>query len=121
MKRKFLLFSLFLFIIGNLLTSCTSEDTIYNKPDIESSETEVTVQKLPPLTEELSTEDANTVVKLFLKDSATRAFSNKTIKNTIQVKGDNSETAFYAVNFNEGGYILVSATTKYHPILAEVE
>lgn len=51
------------------------------------------------------------------KQSETKSFS--LIRNIITVRGKDGTPAVYAVNFNDG-YILVSATKEYYPILAEV-
>lgn len=45
--------------------------------------------------------------------------SSGSVREVIAIKGENGEPAIYAVNFDDG-YILVSATKKYYPVLAEV-
>lgn len=49
----------------------------------------------------------------------TRGGVNKTVKSVIPVEED-EQTLLYGVNF-EDGYLLISGTKNYYPILAEVE
>lgn len=47
---------------------------------------------------------------------------SKSIKNVVTVYGEDGNEAFYAVNYTEdGGFMIVSATRNYHPVLAIVD
>lgn len=100
--------------------SCNNESAPEMSVDNSLSK-EASIEKLPSDIEDLSLSDAETVANLFNKKSATRSQQEKTIKNVIAINGKDGNPAIYAVNFNEDGYILVSATTKYYPILATVD
>ena len=74
--------------------------------------------KIPKEAVALTLKDAENVALMYLKkQSETKSFS--LIRNIITVRGKDGTPAVYAVNFNDG-YILVSATKEYYPILAEV-
>lgn len=122
MKRKKNSLILSALFSGCILTSCANEDTL-STIDVNDmdQDREIFMSKLKSDAVELSAKDAGAVTKLFLNGSATRSFSDKTIRNILPVDGSDSNVAFYAVNFKEGGYVIISATTKYFPILAEVE
>lgn len=111
-----------LIAMGLLLVtiSCNNESAPEMSVDSSLSK-EASIEKLPSDVEDLSLSDAETVANLFNKKSATRSQQEKTIKNVIAINGKDGNPAIYAVNFNEDGYILVSATTKYYPILATVD
>lgn len=67
-------------------------------------------------TTKVSVDDALNVAKLF-KSTETR--SVKSVKGIETIKNDNEEPFMYVVNFdNNQGFILVSATRDYYPVLA---
>lgn len=115
-------FSSILVAMGLLLVtiSCNNESAPEMSVDNSLSK-EASIEKLPSDIEDLSLSDAETVANLFNNKSTTRSQQEKTIKNVIAINGKDGNPAIYAVNFNEDGYILVSATTKYYPILATVD
>lgn len=43
------------------------------------------------------------------------------IKNIVELKDKNNLTAFYAVNLVEGGYFLIAADDRSHPIMGLVD
>jgi hypothetical protein bfra3_23100 len=119
MKKILLLFSI---ILVSFLMACNTDS------DIKIYELKKNVFDDIPNTGELSADildlkesDARTVANVFIKNDKTRGAGNKSIKNVVPIPNKNNSTAIYAVNFNEGGYILISATTKYYPVLAVVE
>lgn len=71
---------------------------------------------------DLTENDAVAVANIFSKSMAETKSSYGTlpVKDVVTIKGGDGEPVIYAVNYLDG-YILVSATKKYHPILAEVE
>lgn len=80
-----------------------------------------TENRLPVDLKELTAFDAKRLAGIFSEKDKTRGTRGKSIKNAIVIKDSNGEPAIYAVNFYEGGYLLISATTNYIPILAIVE
>ena len=67
----------------------------------------------------LSKEDAMSVAAIFADANLTRSGSRQ-VRNVVAINDETGNPLMYAVNFDEG-YILVSATRKYFPVLAEVE
>lgn len=118
METKKLLFGMA--SVMALLCACENgseisiQEELKTKPIIET-------KKLSFDTEKLSPSDAQTVAGLYNLRSITRSDETKTVKNVITINDKDGEPAIYAVNFNEDGYILISATTKYYPILATVD
>lgn len=103
------------------LTSCSNDFPI----EISQSEPlKEGVKKLKRLTKEtvdLSENDAEIVANLFKRrNKSTRSYGNQDIKEIIPIKNENGESLIYAVNFTDG-YIFVSASKKYYPILAMID
>ncbi len=70
---------------------------------------------------QLTTSDAGKVARLFFKgNSDSRASSDVTVKNVVTIQDSEGNPAIYAVNLDDG-YLLVSATKSYYPILAQVD
>ena len=95
-----------------------------NQPlfDIQSEVNEMKeqCQKRPQDLLDLSEDDVRTVANLFIGSYyQTRSDNVKEIKSILPVYGEEG-ILMYAVNFHDG-YILISATTNYYPILAIVE
>lgn len=55
---------------------------------------------------------------IFLRKNGSAANITKTITNINEVKNDSGSTSFYIINYNEGGFILLSADNRINPILA---
>ena len=95
-----------------------------NQPlfDIQSEVNEMKEQRqrIPQDLLDLSEDDVRTVANLFIGSYyQTRSENVKEIKSILPVYGEEG-ILMYAVNFNDG-YILISATTNFYPILAIVE
>jgi hypothetical protein len=61
---------------------------------------------------------------LFKNSGATNsrvANSNKTIKDVIEHQTQKNQTAFYVINYNEGGFAVIAADNRISPILAYSE
>ncbi len=43
--------------------------------------------------------------------------TKKTIKNSTEIKNNNGKVSFYVINYNEGGFVLLSADKRTRPIL----
>ena len=81
---------------------------------------------IPADIKDLDSSQAEIVAQIYLNKARTRSSSRnipnaESIKSIIPIRTENRELAIYAVNFNGGGYILVSASTEFYPILAEIE
>ena len=69
----------------------------------------------------LSADDAVKVANLFNHGTVlTKSETLKEVRDVVPVKDDSGRTLMYAVNYADG-YDLISATKKYHPVLAMVE
>ena len=71
----------------------------------------------------LTADDAVTVAQMFCsKEGKTKSGGSKIVEDVATLSGKDGSANMYAVNFsNDEGFILVSATKKFFPILAEVE
>ena len=91
---------------------------------LEVENSDVDVLKLSPTDTILDANAASCVANLFLKQNPTmtKSSKDKQIDSVIPYLGAADHPLFYAVNFsNDQGFILVSATRKFYPILAVVE
>ncbi len=105
--------------IMSIITSCHNESD-YVQTQLLDTDSEI--QKgINPETTELTAEDAKIVALMYNCENNTRSVTHKDVKNVVAIRDEKGEPSIYAVNFNKDGYILVSATTRYYPILAEVE
>lgn len=69
----------------------------------------------------LSEVDAVIVAGLFAgSELSTKSHEFKTVKDVVTINDASGVPAMYAVNYTDG-YILVSATKNYYPIIAEVD
>lgn len=70
---------------------------------------------------ELSAGDAATVARIFHNGNRpTRAGSGEVVRNVVTIPDAAGRPALYAVNLKEG-YLLISATKRYYPILAQID
>ncbi len=76
--------------------------------------------KLDRLIEDLTIEDAGIVAEIYMNSNGnTRSGILPVVKNIIPIKDFSGKVSLYAVNFSDG-YILISASTNYYPIVADV-
>lgn len=102
------------------IVACSDNIAEYTNVTISETETHE-ITKLPNDLKDLNQSDAETVAAIYLYDKYTRSNHNKTIKNTSVILGEDNKPCMYAVNFNEDGFMLISATTKYYPIIAIID
>lgn len=69
---------------------------------------------------DISESDAITVANIFAKQNYGSRAASKIVKNVVPINASAGTPALYVVNFTDG-YVIVSATKKMVPILAEVE
>lgn len=114
MKRFIILSVLFSF------ASC-SQDVIEISSDEKPIVNTAGDNKLSRDTESLSISDAVCVSDMYLSSlPRTKADSRSSVCDVITLTDAKGNPAIYALNYDDG-YILVSATKKYFPIIADVE
>ena len=70
----------------------------------------------------VSVEDARNVAELFTVKDAPRTRVSKSVKEIITIEGEVNKPSMYIINYdNEQGFLLVSATKNFQPILAYAE
>lgn len=119
MKRFFLFFSII------ALVACSKENTIQEDLlDVNSTPViDISQLRINSENSSITSDEAVNVVKIanILGRINTKSISRQ-IDNVVPVLVDNDVPALYAVNFkNNEGFILVSASKNYYPILADVE
>jgi len=105
-------------ILSFILAACAKEDVLMTSHTIAMGPDPI---GLTSHLDSLSSEDAEIVAKIYSRDGCSTKSSERTISSVIPVANADDEIVLYAVNFKEGGYLLVSATKQYYPILADVE
>lgn len=55
------------------------------------------------------------------KQSDNSESTKKTIKNLNEIKNEKGKTSFYTINYNEGGFIILSADKRIEPIIGYSE
>ncbi|MDX1830499.1 MAG: C10 family peptidase [Lutibacter sp.] len=99
-----ILFSLFLF-------SCSQNNEIGNS-NIQSSKYFVKLSEAKTIADNLS---------FPVNDKTLKAkginYTSKNVKNINEIKNENGVNSFYVINFEEGGYIILSADKRIPPIL----
>lgn len=111
-----------LLCVAGLLTACQEETDVLQ---IISNDTETIVTE-PRQTDafqaSIDESEAKNVAALFIsKNAKTRSISLE-VDYVQAIIDKQSRTLMYAINFsNDKGYVLVSATKKYYPILAYAE
>ncbi len=106
-------------LVSSILASC--QKNVYSNED-SSDKVASSRIGISRASTELSSSDAETVAKLYLGEQNQLQTKNsaKSIKNIVTVTDSTGKPAIYAINFNDG-FIWISATKDYYPILAEVE
>lgn len=69
---------------------------------------------------DINLEDAGIVASLFNQQNKRTRSENSNIRNIVTLIDANGNPSIYAVNF-EDGYMLISATKKYYPVLAIID
>ena len=105
-------------LLATLLLFACGDDKYMGNYDYLNSDTEVSVT----IDEEtfVSLELATSVAEAFLsvevaKKGAAKSFANASVET---VKDKNNNPSMYVVNYPEGGWVIVSATRNYVPVLA---
>ena len=80
--------------------------------------------KLSSDSDTINEKDAINVAKLFnvFNGSTTKSNISKEIENVVPITDDLGNVAMYAVNYKfNNGYLLISASKNYYPVLADVD
>ncbi|MFN3271839.1 MAG: C10 family peptidase [Cloacibacterium caeni] len=101
------LFLSFLFTL-----SCSENDEIFEKNKISNDENFVNFSEAKKIASNI------TFTNFSNKAKKSSDASQKKIESINEVKSDNTKTAFYVINYIEGGYILLSSDKRTQPILA---
>ena len=112
-----------LFAVAIMLLCCYSCSDVVDINMEESSMSKVRIDRLfiEPEKSELSKEDAGIVAKLLVKGKQTKG-EQLSIREIIVVNDDDLEPMYYIVNYsNDQGFVIVSATKNYVPILGYFE
>ncbi|MDE5677484.1 Spi family protease inhibitor [Phocaeicola sp.] len=106
----------FLILLSLYLLSCTSDIIM---EDNSQEVTENCLKQSENLrTTELTCSDAQKIASIFQHRTQSRAVKN-VIKDINTITDNQSNPLMYIINYeNNGGYVIVSATKKYYPILA---
>jgi hypothetical protein len=102
------------------LISCTENEDLFNKQNRVSTSEYFDKRLISRSTSNISKNDAENIANIFFSPSITKAQpSNISIKEVICIKDKEDEPAFYILNYlSNNGFIIVSATKNYPPILA---
>lgn len=117
MIRLFKLYSISAFLLL-ILFSCQTQ-IIQNEIE-ELAQVESPTWRISKESTVLTSEDAMKVAMQFSSSGLPETRGKEFVRSIVPVKGDNEESLLYGVNF-EDGYLLISGTKNYYPILAEVE
>ena len=109
MKKSFEIACLF------ALIGCSSE----MPPELpeENRDTDIIFTATENTSKKVTTSRASTVASRFMN----RPVSKANCCNVETVLDDNGVPTMYIINFDEGGFVIVSASTDYYPILASSE
>lgn len=104
-----------------VLVGCTRNADIESVNLLHDPVSQTVLPKISKDITTLSSDDAIKVANLFSHGAVlTKSESLKAVKSVVPVKDASGRTLIYAVNYDDG-YILISATKRYYPVLAEVE
>ncbi len=112
--------NLLLLLTMLFLISCTENEDLFNKQNRVSTSEYFDKRLISRSTSNISKNDAENIANIFFSPSITKAQpSNISIKEVICIKDKEDEPAFYILNYlSNNGFIIVSATKNYPPILA---
>ena len=118
MKKQQITCSVFLIFTLLLMFSC-SQDYETENTNIDLQENFVELSKAKDIAEEIYFENKTNT------SSSNKRTSNKstkrTIKNLNEIKNGKGKTSFYVINYNEGGFIILSADKRIEPIIGYSE
>lgn len=108
MKRFFLLITMFL-----ALSSCQKQNLVENQ-DLITIENELLAQDQ----NFVSKDKASEVAGLFFSSNSTTKGATKSVATIDAINDENYTPLMYVINYVNGGFIVISATKEYNPVLA---
>ena len=106
---------LFFVLVSLFLASCQDDISLNNSEITLPKETHTSDSYQKIDTFDVTFTDISNVI------SAKRPLKSRSKDYTISTKVDNSKALFHVVNFQDGGFMILSSTKKVSPILAESE
>lgn len=117
-KLSFLSYCTFPIVLF-VLTSCQKTED-FNK-NVSLVQQTISTDKISAESIYLSVNDATNVAKIFKgANSPTKSLECMKVTSVVPITNENGNTVIYAVNFTDG-YVLISATKRFFPILAKVD
>lgn len=113
MRKNFLLASL---VSLALFSACTQDEVMSSGSNAESS-SELATRSVVSLGESATQEQALAVAEAFMGQSTVQTRSAKAVASVEEIKKE-GKTLIYVINYEGGGFALVSAKTDYFPVLA---
>lgn len=114
MKKHY--YFLKILLISLLVSSCTQE-SINNEKSLIEDEYFVSITEVETLSQDFLFPVNSNSKKENLGTSSEKKFENKTVSDIKEITNEDGLTSFYVVNYNEGGFILISADKRTIPIL----
>lgn len=108
-----------LFLLGIVFYSCSKDEQSQTKAELQNNENFVELIQAKEIGGDIYFSSITTSAKA--NKSETVISSKRTIKTISEAKNDNGITSYYIINYNEGGFILLSADNRIQPILAYSE
>lgn len=110
----------YLLVLSFILFSCTNKSlSEYDSFNEKESYQDLLLEKG---TSPITADQAVNVVKILekRKEIKTKAYSSREIRSAQTIMGKSNSPVMYAVSFKDNqGFVIVSASRKYHPILAD--
>ncbi len=111
---------IFLFFVC-ILASCQKIADVESVSVLDLKENQTVLPKISKDIESLSAEDAVKVANIFSQGGlVTKSKSLKEVTSVVPIKDADGVVLMYAVNYNDG-YVIVSATKKYYPVLVSAD
>lgn len=108
---------LYLFLLV-CISSCSKSQvdiTTYQNDDLQQLKIEINGDYI-------TLKQAENVAKLFNLQNRTKGYDSDNIENSFTIENEYYDSQIHVVNFNKNdGYVIVSSSTKYAPILAYCE
>lgn len=108
----------FLIFVLLLIFSCSKEHEIEDT-NINLQENFVDLFQAKEIAGEIYFENKTNSSKL--KQSDNSKSTKKTVKSLDEIKNEKEKTSFYIINYNEGGFIILSADKRIEPIIGYSE